>query len=240
MSSKIPITTSPSRSSSSRHNAIRSHFQHLYSESPSFYIRAPGRVNLIGEHIDYSGYSVLPIAIEKDTIIAVANAKSQVNKEGEIQVANTESKKYGTRSFANLQQLGAIDRLKHDWTNYVQCGMAGFIQQHNQLHTNRTITQTPSLRVLVDGTIPLSSGLSSSSSLVCASALAICHSLSLTSLYTPASLATLCAASEQLIGTCGGGMDQSASFLSQADKQVVLISFHSKSPKFYYPLPQYS
>lgn len=45
-------------------------FVGLYGVKPAFYCRAPGRVNIIGEHIDYCGYSVLPAALEQDFIMA--------------------------------------------------------------------------------------------------------------------------------------------------------------------------
>ena len=47
-------------------------FESLYGEAPQFFVRAPGRVNIIGEHIDYCGYSVLPAALEQDFIMAYA------------------------------------------------------------------------------------------------------------------------------------------------------------------------
>ena len=39
-------------------------FKDLYGERPRYFCRAPGRVNIIGEHIDYCGYSVLPAALD--------------------------------------------------------------------------------------------------------------------------------------------------------------------------------
>lgn len=46
-------------------------FETQYKKKPDFIARAPGRVNIIGQHIDYEGYGVLPAAIEKDCLIAV-------------------------------------------------------------------------------------------------------------------------------------------------------------------------
>jgi len=48
-------------------------FEKKYGKSPEFYCKAPGRVNLIGEHIDYCGYSVLPMAIELNIIIVASS-----------------------------------------------------------------------------------------------------------------------------------------------------------------------
>ena len=57
-----------------RHEArflnLRDRFKKLYDCIPKYYARAPGRVNIIGEHIDYCGYSVLPAALEQDFIMA--------------------------------------------------------------------------------------------------------------------------------------------------------------------------
>ena len=43
---------------------LKKRFEQQYGEEPRFFCRAPGRVNIIGEHIDYCGYSVLPAALD--------------------------------------------------------------------------------------------------------------------------------------------------------------------------------
>ena len=62
---------------------ISQHFEKNFGKKPTFYARAPGRVNLIGEHIDYCGYSVLPMAIEHDIVIGAS-----VNERAEIYLTN--------------------------------------------------------------------------------------------------------------------------------------------------------
>ena len=59
--------------------AARELFQQRFGRAPDVVASAPGRVNLIGEHTDYNGGEVLPIAIERRTWVAVSvdrNARS--------------------------------------------------------------------------------------------------------------------------------------------------------------------
>ena len=53
------------------HHRVLSHFRDLYLSEPDFIIRAPGRINLIGEHTDYNDGLVLPAAIDKSIFFAV-------------------------------------------------------------------------------------------------------------------------------------------------------------------------
>ncbi|KAJ1984360.1 galactokinase [Dimargaris cristalligena] len=55
-----------------RYDQLAQGFEALYGQPPALIARAPGRVNLIGEHVDYCGFPVFPMAIERDCLIAVA------------------------------------------------------------------------------------------------------------------------------------------------------------------------
>ncbi|XP_075064065.1 N-acetylgalactosamine kinase [Mixophyes fleayi] len=186
---------------------LKETFVSKFGSEPSFYARAPGRVNLIGEHIDYCGYAVLPMAIEQDILAAVQSVHSHV-----VHLSNTNPSYLDFSVGVNDIQ---IDKTKPLWHSYFLCGLKG-IQDHFNLKS------PTGMNCLVDGTIPPSSGLSSSSALVCCAGLATltANGKSL----SKAEVAETCAKSERYIGTEGGGMDQSISFLAE-EGTAKLIEF---------------
>ncbi|XP_006782709.1 N-acetylgalactosamine kinase isoform X2 [Neolamprologus brichardi] len=179
---------------------LKENFESKYGESPLFYAFAPGRVNLIGEHIDYCGYSVLPMAIEQNILAAVS-----VNNSGKIQLANA-NPKYKDFSVSCSEEI-AIDRDDPQWYYYFLCGVKGIQEKFGLNHL-------AGMSCVIDGTIPPSSGLSSSSALVCCSGLVTMEANQKS--LSKVALAEICAKSERYIGTEGGGMDQSISFLAEA------------------------
>uniref|UniRef100_A0A7N8WTR6 Galactokinase 2 n=1 Tax=Mastacembelus armatus TaxID=205130 RepID=A0A7N8WTR6_9TELE len=144
-------------SANERLQKVRNTFEKKYGESPLFYACAPGRVNLIGEHIDYCGYSVLPMAIEQNILAAVS-----VNNSGRIQLANT-NPQYKDFTVSCSEDI-AIDRDNPKWHYYFLCGVKGIQEKFG-------IAPLAGMSCVVDGTIPPSSGLSSSSALVCCAGL---------------------------------------------------------------------
>lgn len=60
--------------------SIDHEFQEHFDVAPTLRIRCPGRVNLIGEHIDYMGYGVFPMAIEQETVVLVAPTSDRAIK----------------------------------------------------------------------------------------------------------------------------------------------------------------
>ncbi|XP_072242158.1 N-acetylgalactosamine kinase [Leuresthes tenuis] len=178
---------------------LKNTFETKYGETPIFYSCAPGRVNLIGEHIDYCGYSVLPMAIEQNILAAVS-----MNNSGTIQLSNT-NPQYQDFTVSCSEDI-TIDRDNPKWYYYFLCGVKGIQERFG-------ITRLAGMSCLVDGTIPPSSGLSSSSALVCCAGLVTMEANQKS--LSKVTLAEICAKCERYIGTEGGGMDQSISFLAE-------------------------
>lgn len=179
-------------------------FKEKFGQQPSFVVQVPGRVNLIGEHIDYCGFPVFPMAVDKSLLLAVASdpGSTQVN------ICNTDKNKYSDYT-CDLNNI-AIN-IPPKWYDYFLCGLKGVITDSS---TNN-IEVSFGINVLVDGTIPPAAGLSSSSAIVCGSSVASTLLLLKSSNINKTSLASSCASFERWIGTQGGGMDQAIQFLAE-------------------------
>lgn len=181
MDSPVPVTTSLSdiytvdaiAPQAKRWNNLLTKFKSIYGHQPEFVARSPGRVNIIGEHIDYSLYSVLPMAITADAILAVSTTGISSAKEGsyKIKIANVQDAKFPAHEFDIPYDAVEIDATVHEWTNYFKSGLRGALEL---LRKKRGADFKPkSMEILMDGTVPAGGGLSSSAAFVSASALAV-------------------------------------------------------------------
>lgn len=178
---------------------------------------APGRVNLIGEHTDYNGLPVLPIAIDRDIRIDFRVVDDPVVR------LDSPSARFAPFAFQLKRPIEPADQ--GDWSNYVRAAARGLLE--------RGISLERGIEGTVTGDVPIASGLSSSSALVVASALALLKANGIevgggpeaiapspgrdyeraarrrTSL-SRLELAALMARAERFVGLEGGGMDQAA------------------------------
>ena len=170
-----------------------------------FAVRAPGRVNLIGEHTDYSGLPVLPVAIDRSTIVVAA-----ANTTREIELYNVDSR-WPARRFELERQIPPYRT--GDWANYVKAAVQG-VGDHFTIDNLRGAT------LAVDGRVPPAAGLSSSAALTVSAALAFMavNGLEL----DPLESAAMIARSEWYVGTRAGGMDQAASILGRRNHALFI------------------
>lgn len=176
---------------------LRQYFISEYGVRPKYFIKVPGRVNLIGEHVDYCGYPVMPMAISQNILLALTPADNDI-----LQLKNLEHSKYKSYK-CNINAIKIEKPAPNtypQWYNYSLCGIKGIF---DYLAKSGDF-EKKGFMVAVSGNIPPASGLSSSSALVCASALATALLFDLP--LNRQLLATLSASCEQFIGTIGGGM----------------------------------
>ncbi|XP_019181234.1 PREDICTED: galactokinase [Ipomoea nil] len=193
-----------------RFNRIKEKFVEFYGQPPDIYARSPGRVNLIGEHIDYEGYSVLPMAIRQDTIVAIRKHSAD-KTEKVLRIANVNSEKYSMCTYPAIPDQ-EIDLKNHKWGHYFICGYKGFYEYAKSKGID--VGVPVGLDVVIDGTVPTGSGLSSSAAFVCSSTIAIMASFGVS--IAKKELAQLACECERHIGTQSGGMDQAISIMAQS------------------------
>jgi galactokinase len=191
--------------------AVKQCFVELYGRPPQWMAAAPGRVNLIGEHTDYNGGFVFPLAIERYTIAAAATV-DEAKYVDRVQVHSTMYDQSTDFALSDLQPE------RKDWTSYLRgvfggCGERGM--------------KTGPLDMLVDSKVPLGGGLSSSAAIEVATATLIEAVTGRT--LEPVEKARLCQKAEhQYAAMPCGIMDQFSSTLGEAGK-LLLIDCRSET-----------
>ena len=167
--------------------------------SPDVIASAPGRVNLIGEHIDYSQGFVLPFAISYRTIAALRRRDDQIirirsqQREDDVITASIAELAPGSQGGWERYVLGVI------WALEIREGVD----------------------IEIDGDVPLGAGLSSSAALECAVAVGLNELFSLG--LDKKELALLTQKAENLyVGVPCGIMDQSVSLMAEAGSALLL------------------
>jgi galactokinase len=129
------------------------HFEQTFGRQPAFVARAPGRVNLIGEHTDYNDGFVLPMAIDRDVTIVGAPRDDRVVR---LRSAN-----FGDEASFVLERIEKA----HDgaWSNYAR-GVASVLQQAG--------FALRGFDGVIYGDVPIGSGLSSSAAIEMATLMA--------------------------------------------------------------------
>jgi galactokinase len=168
------------------------------AQQPRVY-RAPGRVNLIGEHTDYNLGFVLPVALDLATYIAIAPSA-----DGKLRIYSEDRREQ--REF-DAATLGTIEPARQ-WTDYV----VGVAQE-----LVRAGVGVEGANLLIRSTVPDGSGLSSSAALEVSSALALLGGREFDRL----EMAKLCQRAERnFVGMPCGIMDQYISVFGRAHSAV--------------------
>jgi len=127
-------------------NAMINEFSSRFGQIPEHIFFCPGRVNLIGEHIDYNGGKVMPCAISLGTYLAVAKNKDRLIR---FQSLNFSEK-------AELRLQEGYTKTGKEWFNYPLGMINELIQDGNTIS---------GLDMLFHGDLPIGTGLSSSASI---------------------------------------------------------------------------
>jgi galactokinase len=174
-------------------------FQEIFGTAPELIASAPGRVNLIGEHVDFLDGFVLPFAISDATTVAIA--RNSINK---VRCASIQKK--GAVSTVNCADIAP--KSGEAWTRY-------------PIGVLWSLGIKTGIDILVDGQVPLGAGLSSSAALECAIATAINELFDLG--LTLPELARAAQRAENIyVGMPCGIMDQSVSLMATQGNALLL------------------
>jgi galactokinase len=180
-------------------SSIEEKFLETFGEEPDLVAAAPGRVNLIGEHIDYSEGFVLPFAIKDRTLVA-----ARKRDDSTVRIASAQRRsKIVTVDISEVRP-----GLKGEWERYA-------------LGVLWSMGVKSGVDLLIDGHVPLGAGLSSSAALECSVATAMNHLFDMG--FNLEELARLTQKAEnQYVGVPCGIMDQSVSLMASRGFALLL------------------
>lgn len=197
---------------------IQNKFNELFGQE-ALIIRSPGRINLIGEHLDYNMGFVLPAAINKAIWLGI-----QKRDDDEVYLHSLD---YDDNHCCKLQDLAPSGKL---WPDYI----LGVIEQIQKSYSLKY-----GFNLVFGGDIPAGAGLSSSAALECATAYALNEVFKLD--YSKMDLVRIGQAAEnEFVGVKCGIMDQFASVFGQKEHLIrldcrsleyVYVPFHASEIK---------
>ena len=185
-------------------------FEHLTGAPPTVLGHAPGRVNLMGEHTDYNTGLVLPVALPHGT-----RAAARARDDGRVRLLSLQQHDAFVGDLADCGPGGPTG-----WAAYA----AGVLWA-----LSREGLPVAGVDLVVDSTVPLGAGLSSSAALECAVGAAVLGLLERPVLGAIAELLVRAgiAAEREVVGAPTGGMDQAVSVHGTAD-HALLIDFEDE------------
>ena len=133
---------------------VESEFRSRFGRVPSVVAAAPGRVNLIGEHIDYNNGFVLPMAIERYVIVAAAPCSDSSQEHATFYSSDLHESK-------DIPISASYGPTCSGWVRYIEGVIAGFVSGS---------CDVPPLEAVIGSSVPSGGGLSSSAALEVATA----------------------------------------------------------------------
>ncbi len=189
--------------------ALAESFRQAFDHQPDFVARAPGRINLIGEHTDYNGGFVLPVAIDRTVLIAARALPTS-------RLVHLVSINFGNRTHFDLDSITPSTEPELSWSNYVRA-VAWALSEQRLVDLKRM----PGAQMAIEGNVPVGSGLSSSAAIEVASAL--CFVRLAGASVDRVRLALACQKAEnEFIGVKSGIMDQFISALARPDSALLI------------------